>query len=330
MNRRRRVVVAAGLVPLSLPLVGLTQPAQGVRRIGFLSLSKAGNAVDQQGASMLRDSLQGSGWVEGRNLAIERRYAEGDANRLDGLAKELVDRKVELILAVLTTPTAAAKRATSNIPIVMLGAISPVELGFVQSLARPGGNVTGTASPGLDTAAKSIQILREVAPNLTRLAMVSNPTNPAGQTFNETRIRTANLLGMTAEVIAVSQPDDIPAALERIVGSRAQMLLVNNDGAILPRLGEFTSFAIQHKILSIGTATVFTTVGGALYYGSNLQELIDRTVSYIDRILRGAKPADLPIEQPTNFDLIVNLKTMRAIGIAVPQSILVRATEVIQ
>jgi putative tryptophan/tyrosine transport system substrate-binding protein len=297
MIRRRGVVVAAGLVPLSMTV----------------------------------ESLRRAGWEEGRDLLIERRYAEGDPTRLDALAEELVKLDVELIYASLATPALAAQRATRTIPIVMGGATLPVETGLIQVLSHPGGNVTGTTAPGVETAAKSVQILKEAAPGLTRLAILSNPaTSPVGQTFNAARVRAATAMGMTVQIFSVTRADDITAALERIAASRTQMLLVNNDGTIESRLRDITSFAIEHKILSIGVITLFTSVGGALYHGSNLQEIIDRGVSFVDRILRGAKPADLPVEEPTNFDLIVNLRTMRAIGIPVPQSILVRATEVIQ
>ncbi len=330
MNQRRQLILAAGLSPLVTPLAGLAQPAQRVRRIGHLSLSKSANEVAQMGRSMFRESLRRAGWEEGRNLVIERRYAEAEIARLDGLAEELVRLDVELILASLNSSIAAAKRATSSIPIVMIGALLPVELGFVQSLARPGGNVTGTAAPGPETAAKATQLLKEIAPGLTRLAILFNPATPGAQDFNAARSRAATALGMTVQTFPVTLPDDVTAALERIAASRAEMLLVANSGVTESRLRDITSFAIQHKIVSIGTATLFTSVGGAIYYGSNLQQIVDRSASFVDRILRGAKPADLPVEEPTKFDLIINLKTMRALGIAVPQSVLQRADEVIQ
>jgi putative tryptophan/tyrosine transport system substrate-binding protein len=330
VNRRRQLILAAGLSSLALPHASPAQPAQRVRRIGFLSLSKSANEVAATGRAMTRESLRRAGWEEGRNLVIERRYAEGEVARLDALAAEVVRLDVALILASLNTAIAAAKRATSNIPIVMSGATLPVELGFVQSLGHPGGNVTGTAGPDPETAAKAFQVLKEVAPALTRLAILFNPTTPGAQSFNGARSRAANALGMTVEIYPVTRPEDITAALERIAASRAEMLFVGYDGAVESRMRDITSFAIQHKILSIGTFTLFTSVGGAIYYGSNLAEIIDRTASYVDRILRGAKPADLPVEQATKFDLIINLKTMRALGITVPQRVLVRADELIQ
>lgn len=327
MNRRRQLVFATGLLPLAHPLVGRAQPPQQMRRIGYLSLNTDGNEVDAQTRSLIRESLQRRGWVEGKNLQIERRYAGGRYDRLDGLAKELVGLNVELVVAALDSPTAAAQRATASIPIVMIGVPQPVERGYVSSLAHPAGNITGTSAPGAETATKSIQILREVAPTLTRLAVL----NPLGGTrWYEAIRRTAVALGMTSELFTVETSEAITRGLERIAASKAQMLWVAYDGLIQSRLRDITSFAMEHKILSIGVATAFTSVGGALYYGSNLEEIIDRSVSFIDRILRGAKPGDLPVEEPTNFDLVVNMKTMRAIGITVPQSVLVRATELIE
>jgi len=330
MNRRRQLLLAVGIMPLTLALVGLAQPVNGVRRIGYLSGNRQGNEADLLSWSITRHALLRAGWEEGRNLRIERRYAEGDSSRLNDLARELVALNVELIYAGLSAATLAAQRATATIPIVMVGVISPVELGMVQSLAHPGGNVTGTTAPGVETAAKSIQILRDVAPSLTRLAILFNPTSPVAQSFNAARMRAASALGMIVHTYPVTRSDEVPGALKAIDADSAQMLLVNWDGVFQTRLREITNFALEHRILSIGVATYFTKFGGALYYGSNLEELIERSVSFVDRILRGAKPADLPVEEPTNFDLVVNLKTMQAIGVTVPRGILLRATEVIE
>jgi len=349
VNRRRQLVLATGLLPLAHSRAGRGQPSQQMRRIGYLSLNTNGNEVDAQSRSLLQESLRRRGWVEGKNLQIEWRYAAGHYDRLDGLAKELVDLKVELIVAALNAPTAAARRATTSIPIVMIGAVLPVERGYVSSLAHPAGNVTGTSAPGADTAAKSIQILREVAPTLTRLALLTNPSSSerprrlqsaphsideldraAHNSVVDAIGRTAGALGMTSETFEAQTSEDITSRLQRIGASRAQMMWVAYDGVFQSRLRDIASFATEHKILSIGIATAFTTVGGALYYGSSLAEILDRSVSFVDRILRGATPGDLPVEEPTNFDLIINMKTMRSIGIAVPRTVLVRATELIE
>ncbi len=334
LNHRRQLIIAAtlgpALGPVLMPAIALAQPTARPRRIGYLSLSKAGSPTAQTSWAMILDSLRRAGWQAGANLLIERRNAEGEVSRLDALAAELVGLNVELIIASLNAPIAAAKRATGTVPIVMLGANLPVELGFVQSLARPGGNVTGTAAPDPQTAMKAIEVLKEIAPGRRRLALLFNPSTPGVQALNAARGRAAQMLGMTVQTFAVTRADEITAALEQIAASRAEMLFVAYDGVTESRLSDITAFAIQHKMLAIGPQTLFTSAGGAIYYGSNLAEIVDRTMSYVDRILRGAKPAELPVEQPTRFDLIINLKTMRALGITVPAAVLARANEVIE
>jgi putative ABC transport system substrate-binding protein len=241
-----------------------------------------------------------------------------------------VQLEVEVIVATLNATISAAQRVTRTVPIVMVGATMPVELGFVQSLARPGGNVTGTAAPGPETVAKSFHVLKEVAPSVTSPAILINPTAPGLEGYLAETSRAASALGMTLRVFQVTRADKVMPALERIAAGWAGALLVRNDGVTESRLRDIMAFAIEHRIVSIGTQTLSASVGGAIYYGSTLQDIVDRSVSYVDRILRGAKPSDLPVEQPTKFDLIISLKTMRALGITIPQSVLLRADEVIQ
>ena len=272
------------------------------------------------GQALMRESLRRVGWQEGSNLVVERRSAEGEVARLAVLAEDLVRLAPDLIVAVLNPAVMAAMHATRTVPIVMVGATHPVEIGFVQSFPRPGGNVTGTAVQSAELFAKSMQILRELAPGRTRIAVLSGLAGP----------RLAQPLGMTVQYFPVSFADEISDVLQQIVASRAEVLWVTNSGVTEPRWREITRFAIQNKILSMGSATLFTSVGGAMYYGSNLQDIIDRSASFVDRILRGAKPADLPVELPNRFDLILNLKSLRAIGVTVPRGVLLRASEVIE
>jgi putative ABC transport system substrate-binding protein len=335
VSHRRELVLAAGLAPTLLtPLAGLAQPSPRVRRIGSLSLSKSDTEVAQVGRKMAVESLRRLGWEEGKNLLIERRYAEGDVARLDTLAAELVSSEVELILASINPATIAARRATQTIPIVMIGAGFVVELGLVQSLARPGGNVTGTAVEVVEQYAKSFQFMRELAPRRTRMVNLLGPatggSEQLAQAIRDGISRAAQAVGMTIQFVGVKAADDIADALARIAAGRAELLYVNNSGLIDPRLPEITGFAIRNKILSAGQFTLFANVGGAIYYGSNLQDIIDRSMSFVDRILRGARPADLPVELPTKFDLILNLKTLRAIGISAPSNVLLQASEVIE
>ena len=333
MNPKRRTLCAGTLAVLAMPRLGVAQLAPRMRRIGFLSLSKADAEVSQLGVKLTLESLRRLGWEYGRNLLIERRYAEGDIARLDTLAAELARSGVELILA--SNPAiVAARRATQTIPIVMIAGVFPVEVGVVQSLARPGGNVTGTALEIVELYARTFQFMRELAPSRTRLAWLTGPPAPGFdqvmQAVSGEILHAAQALGMTIQHIPVKGTDDIAGVLEHITASRAELLYVSNSGAIDPRLREITGFAIRNKILSGGDFTFFASVDGAMYYGSNLQDIIDRSMSFVDRILRGAKPGDLPVELPTKYDLILNLKTLRAIGISVPKNVSLQATEVIE
>ena len=334
MNSNRRTLCAGTLAALAVPQLGVAQQSPLMRRIGLLSLSKAGTEVDRLGAKIRRESLRRRGWEYGKDLLIEARYAEGDIARLDTLAAELVRSGVELIYAVLNSAAIAARRATKTIPIVMVGGTFPVEVGLVQSLARPGGNVTGTAVEVVELYARTFQLMRELAPRRTHIVFLTVPAAPGFERITQVArgetSRAAQALGMTIQYIEVKAPDDFDGALEQIAANRAELLFVSQSGVIEPRMREITGFAIRNRILSAGAFTLFASVDGAMYYGSNLQDIIDRSVSFVDRILRGAKPGDLPVELPTKFDLILNLKTLRAIGISVPKNVLLQATEVIE
>jgi putative tryptophan/tyrosine transport system substrate-binding protein len=334
MNPDRRTLCAGTLGALAIPQLGVAQPSPRMRRIGYLSLTKADAEVAQLGAKLSRESLWRRGWEYGKNLLIEYRYAEGDVARLDTLAAELAGSGVELIYAVLNSATLAARRATQTIPIVMVGGTFPVEVGLVQSLARPGGNVTGTAVEVVGLYARTFQFMRELAPRRAHIAFLTVPAGPGFEQFTQMvrgdTLRAAQALGMTIQFIEVKATEDLAGALEQIAASRAELLFVVNSGLLEPRMREITGFAIRNRILSAASFTLFASVDGAMYYGSNLQDIIDRSTSFVDRILRGAKPGDLPVELPTKFDLILNLKTLRAIGISVPRNVLLQASEVIE
>lgn len=276
MRLRRQIIFTAGIASLANPLVSLSQPAQRVRRIGYLSPRSFASAVAQTGWSMTRDSLRKAGWTEGGNLLVEQRYAEGDSDRLDALARELVGLNVELLVAVFNRSIDAAKRATSSLPIVMSASSLPVQSGYVQSLAHPGGNITGTTAQGTETTAKAFEVLREVAPGLSQAAVLFDPGGPIADVFQTARIEAARSLGMTLLPVPVTSTDDIPAALERIAVGKTQMLVVSASGATDSRLREIASFAVENKILCIGTSPLLPKFGGALYYGIDLQEIVDR------------------------------------------------------
>ncbi len=279
----------------------------------------------QQQQRLLRESLRRVGLDEGANLAIEWRFADGKRERLLTLSKELVHLNVELILASASNEAiAAARQATRTIPIVMHLANLPVESGFVESLARPGGNVTGTTWVSAETTNKQMQILKEAVPGATRLAILRNPTMPEAPIFRTWNERAPGVLGLTLQFVDVSRPEDVTPALGRVAASRPDVLYVGTDPVVRTRLREIVGFTLERKLPSMGTAFIFVRSGGLLYYGPDIPHTWDRTVGYVDRILRGARAADLPVEEPMKYQFVINLKTARALGLTIPPAVLLR------
>ena len=327
--RRRQLLIAAGSC-LVVPGVLLAQPAQKLRRIGVLSLSLSASENAQWARLGFASWMRTAGYDEGQNLAIEWRYAEGDASRLPALAEELVRLKVELIMASFNDAIAAAKGATSAIPIVMFNSINPVERGFVQSLARPGSNITGTAWSAPEVGGKILQVLHEAAPRAKRIALIGNTAMPGVHEYGVSAVKGAGAMGMQTQVFPVVRPEEVPKVLEQVAAYKPQALDVGLDTITVSRLKDIVAFAHKHKLPSIANVSLFTDAGGMLCYGPNIQELAERTAGYVAKILGGAKPADLPVELPSNFELVVNLKTATLIGHKIPQSILARASRVIE
>ncbi len=327
MNRRGFVALIGGA--LAVPLARAQQPAK-LRRIGVLAVGVS-SAEQQQWAQLyFLKLLREAGYEDGRNIAVEWRYAEGDVTRLPALADELVRLNVEVIVASFNQSIAVAKRATRTIPVVMFNAVSPVEQGFIDSLGRPGGNITGTAWSSLETVGKIMQVLKEAAPRTTRLAILGNP-DFSGQKDNIANIVQAGVkLGMSVQFFEARRPEEIGPALEKVAASKSQALFAALDTILLAGLRDIATFAQKRKLPSISTAATFADVGGLLYYGPDLNELAERTISYVVRILGGAKPADLPAELPSKYQLIINKKTAAAIGHKIPPSLLVRADRVIE
>ena len=304
--------------------------SNGVRRIGWLSLVKADSEQALLGRRVFYEMMQRAGFDERNNLAVERRYAEGDATRLQALAEELVRMEVELIVAVTNEAIAAARQATRKIAIVMLGASSPVDLGFVASLAQPAGNVTGTASELPESAGRILQTLKEAAPGAVRVGLLFNPKAPGGQRYAAATERAARAFKMQIDTYDTPRAQDIPGALKRIVAHRMDALVVLSDGVVNTRLPEIASFALRNRLLTIGNSRQFTEAGGTLCFGPDIVGLLERTAYFVERILKGAKPAELPVEPPPRYDLVVNLRTALAMGRSIPPPMLLRATEVIE
>lgn len=328
---RRRFTLAALASGALVPLASLAQQPQKVRRIGVLSLDAPNAPTGQQQQRLFRESLRRFGYEEGTNLATEWRFAEGKVERLSALAEELVRLKVELILTTASNEaTAVAKRATRAIPIVMHLANDPVENGLVESLARPGGNVTGTTYAPFSVIDKQFQILKEAVTGATRVAVLRDPRGAGSEDYWARTESTAAKMGMTLQYFDVTRPEDIPAALERIGASRPDALYVSTPAVIRTRLREIVAFALERRLPSFGSGFSYVNAGGLLYYGPDLAALWNLTATYVDRILKGARPSDLPVEQPRTYELVINAKTARAIGYKIPSALQPRVDRVIE
>ena len=330
---RRRLLLDIGAL-LAVPLAGYAQPADKVRRIGFLSLDTADSEAGRLALQLFPDALRQLGYVEGGNLVIDWRWADGKSAELPRLAAELVRSNVEIIVARTNAPVEAAMKATRIIPIVMLNGNFPVEAGLVQSLARPGGNVTGTSylvSP--EIFAKHIQILKDLAPRTSRVAALWNESvrgAPASRAVQAALNRAATGLGMTMHYFGVRHPEEVRSALDAIAASGIKAMWYGGDPVSRSRTAEIMAFLWEHRMASIAAIPTFAEGGGLAHFAPDGRGFYDRTASYVDRILKGARPADLPVEEPTKFELVINLKTARLLGITVPQSLQLRADRVIE
>ena len=276
-----------------------------------------------------RQGLSESGYVEGQNLAIECRWAEGHYDRLPALAANLVGRKVDVIVAIAGNPALAAKSATSTIPIVFAGVGDPVGLGLVASLARPGGNVTGFTNLSSELSLKRLELLSELVPQAKIIALLVNPNNPGTERTMRELPEAASAKGLQLPILKASSESEIDAALATLVELHARALYVGGDPFFLSRREQLLALASRHAIPAIYLWREFAAAGGLISYGT-MVESFRRAGGYAGRILKGAKPADLPVQQPTHFELVVNLTTARALGLTVPPSILARADEVIE
>ena len=275
--------------------------------------------------------LRELGYVEGQNIVIERRYADGRRERITELAAELVRMKVDVIATGTDSTIAAVKQQTRTIPIVMIAASDPVGTGFVSSLARPGGNLTGTSRMSTELSAKRLELLREALPHLSRVAVMWNPdVRGAVLDFKELEAP-ARSMGLRLQSVEVTQAEDLARALDSIVEARAEALVVVTPNPVtFANQRQIASFAQRHRLPSIYGVHEYAESGGLISYGASVQASYHRAAFYIDRILKGARPGDLPVEQPTTIELVVNLKTAKAIGLTIPPSLLRRADRVIQ
>jgi putative ABC transport system substrate-binding protein len=330
---RLLLIVGLGLALLSAPVATEAQETGKVYRIGFLS--PGGPEQDSSLWAPLRDVLRERGWAEGQNLVFERRYAEGNYDRLPELAAELVRLKLDLVVARGGPATLAAKRATATIPIVTWSTTDPVGIGLVASLARPGGNITGLSDdPGPEVVGKRLQLLKEVAPRVSKVAILTrvppSAAAPRIDSFENAYETSAQTLGVHIRFWRLQGPDDIDKAFTAILREGFGALDVTYVVITWTHRRKILDLAIRHRLPAIYWHRTYALDGGLIAYGEDDREMPRRLAVYVDKILRGAKPADLPIEQPRKFDLVVNLKTAKAMGLTIPQSVLARADEVIQ
>ena len=327
MNRRAFIGGAVGV--LGVPLAGKAQPLGKVPRIGFL-----GPRSRSDGAPFLdafKQGLRELGWTEGQNIAIEYRFADGRLDRLPSLAVELVRLKVDVILAASTPPAVAAKNATRTIPIVMATSADPVELGLVASLARPGGNVTGLSfSVGLQVVGKELELLRETVPQVRHVAVLSNPANPGNVLALESVKSTASALGVQLQFLEARGPNEFEAAFAAMARERAEALLVVPDSVLGLHRARLQTLVARSRLPSMFGLREHTEIGGLMSYAVDVRDSFRRAATYVDKILKGARPGDLPVEQPTKFELVINLKTAKALGLTIPPAVLARADEIIQ
>jgi len=323
---RRAFLAGTGAVLLAAPLAAEAQQAGRVPRIGFLG-TFAGPAFDA-----FRQALRELGWVEGQNIAIDYRSAGGRLDRLPDVAAELVRLKVDIIVAEGTQGVAAAKNATETIPIVMIaGSADPVGLGFIASLARPGGNVTGLSySVGPEIVGKLLELLKETVPKVRRVAILSNPANPVQPLFIRELKVAARSLGVQLQLLEARGPDEFDGAFAAMTKERVGALLVVADSMFIFHRTRLPDLAARSRLPAAYGTRADVEAGGLMSYGPSMRDLFRRAATYVDKILKGAKPGDLPVEQPTKFELVINLKTAKALGLTIPQSLLLRADEVIQ
>jgi ABC-type uncharacterized transport system substrate-binding protein len=323
--KRRDFITLLGAAVASWPLAARAQ--QKLPTIGFFSAGSAAALRDWVGALVQR--LRELGWTEGRTVEIQYRWADGHDERLAEIAAELVRLKVDVIVTHSAGPVIAAKKATAVIPIVFATAAEPLQLGLVANLARPGGNVTGLSSQSNESAGKRLELLRELVPSLRRLAIMVNADAPAAMLEMADTERTAHALGLEVVTTKIRGARDIVPAFESLKG-RADALFVPPEPLALTNRVRINILAAAGRLPTIYGFREYVEAGGLMSYGASLPDQFRRAGDYVDKILRGTKPGDIPVEQPSKFDLVVNLTTAKALGLIIPESFLVRADEVIE
>jgi ABC-type uncharacterized transport system substrate-binding protein len=326
-----RLMLTLALTIFAAPLTAEAQQPTKVYRIGLLSGLSPSSAPNSR-VEAFRQGLRELGYVEGQNLVIEARYAEGRAERLPDLAAELVRLPVEVIVAAALEPIRAAQHATRTIPIVMAASPDPVGNGFVASLAHPGGNITGLATLAEELPGKRLELLKEIVPSSARIAVLANPSDPTYAPKMHNLTGAAQALGLHLHIVEVRQADELDTAFAALPQARADALLVVEDGVVISSSlsGRMVDLAATSRLPAMYSGKFFVEAGGLMSYGASTPDIWRRAATYVDKILKGAKPADLPIEQPIKFEFVINLKTAQALGLTIPPTLLIQADEVMR
>ena len=325
----RRVFIAGAIAVSAVPLAAEAQQAGKVYRIAFLGASSP--ALESELVAAFREGLRDLGYIEGQNIVIEYRWAEGHYDRYPAFVAEAVRLKVDVIVTAGTPAALAAKEGTRTLPIVMAAIGDPIAAGVVSSVAHPGGNITGSTSMTPEIDAKRLELLKEVVPGVSRVAVLWNPANPS----NKARIRemqaAAKTLRLTLEpLVDTADGEHLEKGFAAIVAAGSQALIMVSDRALLAHRDRLVDFALKRRLPGLYAYRGFVEVGGLASYGPSYPAMFRRAAVYVDKILKGAKPGDLPVEQPTKFELVINLKAAKALGLKIPPSLLGRADEIIQ
>jgi len=326
--KKKITVLALCAMLFALCVAAEAQQSSKIFRIGYLIATS--EAVSAANIEVLRQGLRDLGYEEGKNIVIEYRYAEGKQDRIPGLAAELVRLKVDIIVTLGATDTRAAKEATSTIPIVMAQDPDPVGNGFVASLARPGGNITGLSSLAADLSGKRLELLKEILPKLSRAAVLGTSTNTGNaQQLKEMKLAAA-AFGVQLQSLDILGPKDIETAFRAAVKGRVDAVLILRSPVFNSHRAQAVDLAAKNRLPATYPQSEFVEAGGLMSYGVSQNDLTRRAATYVDKILKGAKPADLPVEQPKKFEFIINLKAAKQIGLTIPPNVLVRADKVIK
>jgi putative ABC transport system substrate-binding protein len=330
MNNRRKLVIAIGASALAIPLFARAQQTDRIRRIGVLQQYAATDTEGQRRTSAFLMGLQELGWKEGQNFSLEIRYANGMFERAPALVAELLQAHVDVLVTAGTETVEAARNATKTVPIIMATIGDPVGAGIIASLARPGGNITGLCNYAKELSAKRLELIAEIIPGMGRVAVLWNPNNASVMLkFKETE-EAARVKGIQVESIPVRHPDEIDQGFQRARQAGVKAIVIADDVLLSSQRGRIVELAMRNRLPMTSEFTQFADAGALMSYGPDQIDMWRRAALFVNKILKGAKPADLPVEQPTRFEMVINMKTAKTLGVKIPNSILVRADRVIE